>query len=303
MILALLSFLVCWIFGKSVHIVDDRKLNIDSIPHFRVIYFSLIVSKRWQTVTLSQMKDIKQFGLMKRVTHMSIVLSTSVVHQHNIKDDNTPHLSTMRSNRNQSNDLLQNVESFIRQELGNDCNITFSFHNENQFEYPGIKLLHDEATKYPNALFLYFHGKGTTNHQNEKRVNEELALNDIVLKPWGNIINLFDEQKTINKAGFGCAEEGFVWYNYIWIRGDFLSKLCKPPIITGNRYYYERYLGIECNRTLQNDCFSLVKNSSNPISEANVITAMNFEVCKVDPGASVRELGIPFHKPCKDGYL
>ena len=36
--------------------------------------------------------------------------------------------------------------------------------------------------------------------------------------------------------------EGFCWFNFFWVKGDYIKNYCKQPEIEKNRYYYESWV-------------------------------------------------------------
>jgi hypothetical protein len=47
---------------------------------------------------------------------------------------------------------------------------------------------------------------------------------------------------SIHKIGKRSGGTGWIWYNYWFARGSYV-KLCKAPITTEYRHYYESWLG------------------------------------------------------------
>ena len=127
--------------------------------------------------------------------------------------------------------------------------ITLTFRNK--FEYPGIhkvweigqrmELGSSEAT---NSIVLYFHSKGMFNGHLKKnpRSTRELLLFQNVIDPWKSVLERFNSDPDLNKAGFAASEYGYIWYNFWWTRVSYVQKLVEPPEAS-DRYYYERWLG------------------------------------------------------------
>jgi len=142
--------------------------------------------------------------------------------------------------------------------------------NTNNFEYPGIKKLHELGNSYPDKLFFYMHSKGMVFHGTNGRVYQEMLLLKNSIKYWKYVLNIFKIHQFIDKAGLFPDHTGIIWYNFFWIRGSFLKDL-EPPIISDNRYYYEHsYIK---NNNDQNNCFSLLTFDLSRFSckEASVI--------------------------------
>jgi len=100
------------------------------------------------------------------------------------------------------------------------------------------------------------------NGDEKSRIPIEIVLFRNVIDRWKEVINIF-KNKNINKVTFGCSKErnNWGWYNFYWVRGSYLKK-CEKPIITDNRFYYEEYLGTQCNKNNIDECYSLSTNNT-----------------------------------------
>ena len=117
----------------------------------------------------------------------------------------------------------------------------------NKYEYPGIRRVWDLANKTQEdadkTLILYFHSKGMINGNTSSiKTPEAEMLTNAVIKPWKEIIDRFQKEPTLNKAGYAAPDAGFIWYNFWWARASYL-KGCPRPILTERRHYYEDWLG------------------------------------------------------------
>jgi len=147
-------------------------------------------------------------------------------------------------------------------------NFNFSFKLstslENQYEYPGIKLVYDISQTNPNRILFYMHSKGMvfTNHFNRRSDCEKLFFR-YTIKDYPEILTIFKEQKNINKIGLMQSGE-YVFCNFFWIRTNYLLD-ATPPIISSDRFYYEFYIG-NCKKSLNekdlNSCYSLVTKNT-----------------------------------------
>jgi len=132
---------------------------------------------------------------------------------------------------------------------------------ENQFEYPAIKLLHDLAIQHPDNVFIYFHSKGMT-HNLHSRSLQEIMLLTKTFENWRKSLQLLN-QEGMNKMGLFPAEQGWIWYNFWYAKGQYLAN-CTIPEISENRYYYEGWLGLaDPNRKVPAvDCVNLFEIKS-----------------------------------------
>ena len=138
---------------------------------------------------------------------------------------------------------------------------------ENHFEYEGLKKLHQLGTQFPDKIFLYMHTKGMVFHNRNARSVIEKYLTFHTLKDWKNILYLFETQQNINKIGLFPSTEGWVWYNFFWVRGDYLKTLDRP-MIKEDRYSYEYWIS---DGSGDGDCYSLLKKSASSFTQNECI--------------------------------
>jgi len=132
--------------------------------------------------------------------------------------------------------------------------VTVTMHPENNHEYFGIHRvwsLSQSASTAPgqdsqdthNHYILYFHAKGVSLQkytEKEPRNSMGKDLFDTVIQPWEKVFTIFQEQPHVDKVGYSFSGQGFMWYNFWWMRASFAKQL-EEPIVTKNRYYYEDY--------------------------------------------------------------
>lgn len=104
--------------------------------------------------------------------------------------------------------------------------------------------MYDLACLDPTKYFIYLHSKGMFNYGNinERHIYEKTLTNGTLCN-YKKIVNLFNDNPTIMKAGLFPSihhNQNFVWLNFYWSRGTYLVT-CANPIITDDRYYYERW--------------------------------------------------------------
>ena len=143
------------------------------------------------------------------------------------------------------------------------------FNLENLYEYPGLKLVYDLAKLYPECILFYMHSKGMvfTCDNKEKRNNTEKVILRNTLQLQEKAMNVFKENKNINKVGLYPAEEGFMWFNFFWVRASYFENK-SSPIISDDRFYYEKYIGFEGK---YNDCYSIIENRVCYFTQPNVL--------------------------------
>lgn len=221
--------------------------NISTLyPPIKVIYFAHLNPDRWKFIITGQMKDLQSSGLITHVEKMYIVLTGD---DQQIKDAKV---------------LITNILSIEPH---------FITSNENHHEYLGIKTLYEIAKESkPDTLLLYFHSKGMVFHQHlpfTERLFEERVLTKHIIKRWKYSLSIFKNQPHIQKVCYATSEDGRCWYNFFWVRSQFIIHKCKPPVLSSDRYDYELYIGGSCDTTYK-DCFNLVNHDKDFFSSYNI---------------------------------
>lgn len=221
--------------------LDDVNINKDDEYPIIIVYFVYInPDKNWKDILQGQIKDLLATNILS-TSKMFIVMTG----EHTQK----------------AQEMLQDLlVSFASQ-------VYYSHSTVNCFEYEGIKKLHDLGTSFPHKTFLYFHSKGMVFSKKPGRHPIEQFITPNTLKHWKHVLHIFDTMPHINKIGLCPSTGGWIWYNFFWIRGDFL-KTYKPPIITNDRYYYEEWLGDDNHGK---DCYSLLTNGERTFTQKECI--------------------------------
>lgn len=139
--------------------------------------------------------------------------------------------------------LHETIQTWLDEKL-QGTNYEITFHLENIYEYYGIKKLYDLAVLEPLSYFLYLHSKGMFNYPNinERHIYDK-TLTKGTIQNYKHIVKLFDENDRIMKAALFPSimhKSNFCWFNFFWARGSYLIT-CENPIITDDRFYYERW--------------------------------------------------------------
>jgi len=125
------------------------------------------------------------------------------------------------------------------------------------YEYHGIKKLWDLGQQYSgrNDIAIYFHARGTSRFPSfQKYVRKSLTF-PTGHKIWRLTQLVFSRaamERTkeafalfpgVDRAGFDCSSVngfGWVWYNFMYMRGSYLNKV-EEPLLTTRRHYYENW--------------------------------------------------------------
>jgi len=112
---------------------------------------------------------------------------------------------------------------------------------EHEFEYRGILKVWELGQKYNkhNDIILYLHSKGLTHHQHYYQ-NKKDNYNAILLRI-NKIYEIFNIFPKIDKIGYFSGGFGWIWYNFWYARGSYISTVEKP-VLTSRRHYYEDWL-------------------------------------------------------------
>jgi len=82
------------------------------------------------------------------------------------------------------------------------------------------------------------------NNINERHIYEKTLTKGTVYQ-YKKVIELFDNNINISKIGLFPSKhnnQNFIWLNFYWSRGSYLNT-CQLPIVTDDRFYYERWSG------------------------------------------------------------
>ena len=213
---------------ENGHIIIDQEIII-------VYYIYINPNKDWKSIITGQIQDLRNINLLNHSKLFCVIC--------------TPYINLF-------NECINVIKSYS--EYINYYHVT-----ENNFEYPGIKKLHELGTLYPEKIFLYMHSKGMVFHGTTGRNYHEMQILRNTIKYWKYTLNIFKNYPFIDKAGLFPDNSGLIWFNFFWIRGSFLKGI-DPPIITNNRYYYEHYIR---NKNNENNCFNLLTFDMSRLSQ------------------------------------
>jgi len=113
---------------------------------------------------------------------------------------------------------------------------------ENEFEYRGIKKVWElgQIHNKRNDIILYFHSKHITRSEWYYYVSKHDYI--AVLKEMDKVKEIFTIFPSIDKVGWMSGGNGWIWINFWYARGSYISRVEKP-LKTEQRFYYEDWLG------------------------------------------------------------
>jgi hypothetical protein len=182
----------------------------------KIVYFAYLVPNRWQSIVeeqLNQLAELPLYQIAKDI-QMSIIYEKEKDYHDLCK-------------------LLK--EKWPKVVLG-------QVHHENTFEYPGILNLYTiDATgkNDENTILLYFHSKGMTSNLPNIRKN----LFEITIANYQEYLNAFENDSNIDIAGYAPHVNGFIYFNFFWIRSSYIHKWCPLPIPNKDRFIWEIWFG------------------------------------------------------------
>ena len=205
------------------NIFDSQKYNTLYI----VYYIYLDNNNNWKNIVHQQLYDLKISNITNILNNKLFIILCGNIN--NIKI----------------------AEILIKNIINIECEILYTY--DNNYEYPGINKIYELSILNPNIIFFYMHNKGIS-HGNIRTSNEINSLRtNLVL--WKKAINVFNNLDHINKIGLFPSSGGWIWYNFWFSKGSYIST-CNKPIITNDRYYYESWIGRDGSNTY-NDCYDI----------------------------------------------
>ena len=185
----------------------------------KIIYFAYLKPGNWESIFIEQMSALKNCGLYDLADKIYISLSCNHEDLKRCK-----HLIWVKFKKVQIINL---------------------FH-ENVYEYPGIKAVYDVSLENEDSVILYFHTKGMTSGERDNGnhiLRKMLTKNTI--ENFKTYLDEFEKNPNLDVGGVLPSEFGFVWYNFFWVKSNYVKNFCKLPEPIGHRYYWERWLGTE----------------------------------------------------------
>jgi len=229
--LGVLKHLECRVNGFSFTFAENTNLplhipfqepNYNEIKIHIVYFANTIVNPVFGTTLICMnLKHLIQSEILYRVEHCTVHLMLSV-HNDSVKDT-----------------ILNMIPTQLQSKF------IFHISYENAHEYPGILKVYELGLNTDtDDIILYFHSKNITRFKGrpghpEEHVGHKL-MNDIIMN-WRYCLFVFTNFPSIDKIGAKCNQEGFVWFNYWWVRSSYIKDM-ECPLKTTNRYYYESWL-------------------------------------------------------------
>ena len=218
-----------------------------------IIYYIWINPNRnWKVIIDGQLDDIKSSGILD-CSKLYIIVC------------------------NENETILDEASTLINISLQNIDKTKYNIETtkNNFYEYYGIKKLYDLSKEEPDKLYIYLHSKGMFHWYNNENVrsSHEVYLTQNIINLWKDILYIFNENPEIKKIGSFPSYQGWMWFNFFWVRGSYLIT-CEEPIIT-ERFYYEGWLGT--GNKNDSDSLSIYSKDDRKFSPEEAMDTLNYE--------------------------
>ena len=211
--------------------------------NIKIVYFAYLVPDKWETIVdeqLSSLHNLELYNIAKNI-YFSVIGD----------DIEFEKLQIFLSKR------------YPKVEIKNRF-------TENYYEYPGLKTIYQIAEDDDNTVLLYFHSKGMTSNQHETRK----TLFKYTIENYQTYLDKFSDDQTIDVAGAIPHINGFIFFNFFWVRSSYIRNYCNRPEISDNRYIWEVWVGTEFSRKKKVITYSpLIK--SNQVTHHHEVWAMH----------------------------
>ena len=211
-----------------------------------IFYFVFIPPgvEHWNWLVAAQLRDLKATGLLD-IASLTVIAATKPTSPTAVKD-------------------MMLLTSVVEEIAGTSATVTPRY--ENRYEYWGLYTMREKAMsqdiqRREDSVFLYMHSKGMVNHGNmtaATRAKTDGPLFKHVIEPWRDVLFRFNTVPELDKAGFTITRGGYVYFNYIWVRSSYVTRLEAPierPLDTNRgggdgmaemqnvtRFYYEHWI-------------------------------------------------------------
>ena len=139
--------------------------------------------------------------------------------------------------------------------------IEYKLYKDSSYEWWGIKAFYDTCMNSSDQdLVLYSHAKDLS-HNRSSRSGHSSILGRGMLTRYNLCAEILNNHSDMDKIGMVQSDRGFYWFNFFMCKSSFVKKKVSEPIEEKkDRYYYERWLGINSGKDLSNG-YSLAPNT------------------------------------------
>lgn len=186
----------------------------------KIVYFAYLVPDKWRPIVEEQLDALTQCGLYTRADE--IQMSCCFDHMKDYQE---------------LCDLLE--QQWPKVKIG-------QISDTNQYEYLGILnvylMAHQvEAVDANDTVILYFHSKGMTS--NLPKIRRSLFQHTI--QNYQEYLDAFETDPNLDIAGYLPHPDGFIYFNFFWIRADYVRNWTSLPVPSQDRFIWEVWFGHE----------------------------------------------------------
>lgn len=219
--------------GRRHHIlvdnyIEDIVVRPADLRRIKLVYGVYVnPSSNWRSIIAGQLYDLKRFGLL---------------------DEADLHVVITNPNR------VRGVGDLIGDICDDVASITS--HHINRYEYWAIDKIWRLAQENPTSTIAYLHTKGMS-YNIVERLKLERIVTEKTFRRWRMVEQLLGKSG-VEKAGLFPSPHGWIWYNFWFATGKYLSRCEAPefPSDERSRYYYESWLYTGERNARGQDCYS-----------------------------------------------
>ncbi len=188
----------------------------------RIVYFiNCYINKNFLFLFRSQMRELAATGLLHETAAVLYIVSSGT------EQDRAA--------------LVDEAHSIFAPGV----DVRHVHHTENAYEYPGIRKVWELGKENTQALILYFHARGISRIKLGKfrrnRQFTERGLFKKVIGEWRENLTWLKYIQSAEKLGINCGGNGWLWFNFWWVRASYVAHL-EEPVKTDRRHYYEDWI-------------------------------------------------------------
>jgi hypothetical protein len=183
----------------------------------KIVYFAYLIPNKWEAIVNEQLSSLKKLSLYDEAINIYMTV---------ISDNNELQKLIILLNNEYPKVEIKNI------------------YQDNIYEFAGMQTIYQVAEDDDDIIFLYFHSKGMTSNQHDTRQ----YLFKYTINNYQQYINEFQNNKHLEIAGMIPHINGFIFFNFFWIRSSYVRNYCSKPIISDNRYIWEVWIGNEFSR-------------------------------------------------------
>lgn len=189
----------------------------------RIVYFiNCYINKNYIYLFSRQMAELAETKLLSETDSVLYVVSSGTENDKNV------------------------LQRELQRIFGSVSHIRQEHTEENLFEYPGIRKVWELGRQDGDAFILYFHARGISRIKlgrfRRNRQPLEKRLFRRVIGEWRKNLLWLRAVTSADKVGISQGGNGWIWFNFWWVRASYVAHL-EEPVKTERRHYYEDWLG------------------------------------------------------------